>query len=169
MLKQFSILTIIASAGLCSCETMRLSDVAPETEGSALGTVRLGKENKDFFVIPGAPLTPAQMRGEFPVPPQNIVVFKTRERQPLYRVAHLAGAPARGLSRACSFVVDTIVSLTFGWFRKKEPAGAKEVPVVFPATMRPADSFAMERPRHAAVGLGPAAGRPDPHLPRNGG
>ena len=175
MLKKFSILTLLAGVALCSCQTMEFSDVAPETKGTALGSVKLGKEGKDFFVIPGSPITPAQMRGESPIPPQNIVVFKTRERQPLYRAAHAAGAPARGLHRAYNFVIDAIVNLTFGWFKKKAPAPQPEnavpqsyvYPASLPATPAP---FASARPLGgAAYGPQTAPAWSNPQTLRSGG
>lgn len=154
---------------LCSCQTMEFGDVAPETKGSALGDVKIGKQNKDFFIIPGAPITPDQMTGKSPVPPQNIVVFKTRERQPLYRAAHVAGTPARVVGRAYNYVVEAIVKLTFGWFKKKEPKAPVTAPVIYPANLLPAEPFANARSLGAPTGPSTAHVWNTPQIHRNGG
>ena len=170
MLKQLPILILLIALMLLSvsCQTMEFGDVVPDAKGSALGDVKLGKPNKDFFVIPGAPITPAQMRGEAPVPPQNIVVFKTRERQPLYKVARAAGAPVRGVCHLYNMVVDAFVSVAFGWLPKKEPKVVQPgaAPVIYPSAFTPTpqstEPFASARPHSAHV-------HPNPHPIRNGG
>ncbi|MCB1061962.1 MAG: hypothetical protein KDN20_03450 [Verrucomicrobiae bacterium] len=140
------------SVAFAGCQTFELSDVAPETKGSPMGSVKLGKEGKDFFVIPGQPVTPSQMRGEVPVPPSNIVVFKTRERQPLYKTLRVAGAPIRGFHRTFHFVYEKIANLAFGWMKKDKAPATPPVqapasgPIVYPAHMAPQTPFASARP-----------------------
>jgi len=134
-----------------------MADLAPEMEGSALGKVKLGKENVDFFVVPGEPTTSAQMLGEVPVPPKNIVVFKTREQTPIFRAARVAWAPVRGVVRSVSFVFNKIASFAFGWLKPaNKPAAPQEtpaneealagppVPVFYPAGTAP-QNFAEKR------------------------
>ncbi len=140
-----------------------------------MGAVKLGKQGKDFFVIPGEPVTPSQMRGEIPVPPSNIVVFKTRERQPHYQALRVAGAPVRGLRRSFTFVVDTIAHFAFGWMKKKdrEPsAPATEAPapgpIAYPAGMAP-QPFANARSLSAPRGPQSAHVFHTPQNLRNGG
>ncbi len=145
MLKKLSLLILVAGASFTGCQTYELADVAPETQGTSMGAVRLGKQNKDFFVIPGEPVTPAQMRGEIPVPASNIVVFKTRERQPHYRAIRVAGAPIRGMRKTFTFVVDRIADLAFGWLkrdgRRAAPATAP-APIIYPGAVVPESNFA---------------------------
>lgn len=171
MMKQMSFLIPLASVALCSCQTMKFGEVAPELQGSAMGELKLGKEGKDFFVIPGEPITPAQMRGDFPVPPQNIVVFKTRERQPMYRVARAVGAPARGISRVYSFLVDSVVKVAFGWWPKKKAEPTTTPQISYPAPMLPkAEPFAQSRLLGTTTGPRAAAhGQTNPQTHRIGG
>lgn len=180
MLKQISFLIILIALALLSvsCQTMEFGDVVPDAKGSAIGDVKLGKPNEDFFVIPGAPITPAQMRGDVPVPPQNIVVFKTREQQPLYKMARVAGIPARGVCRVYGMVVDAITHLAFGWLGKKEKAPADAAPLVYPASFAPtttastepfANARSLGAPDEMAATSGAAYDQPNPHPIRNGG
>jgi hypothetical protein len=179
MLKQISVLiTLIALASFSvSCQTMEFGDVVPEAKGSAIGDIKIGKPNRDFFVIPGAPITPAQMRGDVPVPPQNIVVFKTREQQPLYKAARIAAIPARGVTRVCTMVVDAITRIAFGWLGgKKKKEAVQATPLVYPASFTPttasAEPFANARSLGAPVGPAASAAaqyQPTPHPIRNGG
>lgn len=174
MLKNISILILAASAALSGCQTYELADVAPETSGSSMGAVRLGKQNKDFFVIPGEPMTPAQMRGEIPVPPSNIVVFKTRERQPHYRAMRAAAAPIRGVRKTFTFLVDRFADLAFGWMKRDsrpQPAPAPAAaPIIYPGAVAPETHFARNR-AEAPLMRGPSGAHVfhTPQTHRNGG
>lgn len=153
---------------------MEFSDVMPETAGSAIGAVKLGKENVDFFVIPGKPVTPEQISGQVPVPPENIVVFKTRERSGPYKAMRAVGAPARGTRTVLATIYNKVTELAFGWLKwgrksKKDqavaeadegasstgnPQPARSVPVraAYPADMLPEDTFADERANRSPAG-----------------
>ena len=174
MLKQFSVLMLAASTALTSCQTFDMADVAPEMAGTPMGSVRLGKENKDFFVIPGKPITAAQIRGEVPIPPSNIVVFKTRERQPHYKAIRAAGAPVRGMRKTFTLVIDKIADLAFGWLKRDEKkptapvAAAAPGPIAYPGSMVP-QTFARERSLGAPVGPQSAHVFHTPQSHRNGG
>ena len=160
MLKQISILIVFASMVLTSCQTMEFSDVMPETAGSAMGDIKLGKEGVDFFVIPGKPVTPEQISGAVPVPPENIVVFKTRERSAPYKAMRAVGAPARGTRTVLATIYNKVTEIAFGWLKwgkkKDEEQGeaqgqstqgnatpARTVPIraAYPEAMLPADTF----------------------------
>lgn len=173
MLKKLSVLTLIGSVALTSCQTFNLADVDPTTQGTPMGSVRLGKKNKDFFVIPGKPITPAQMRGDVPVPPSNIVVFKTRERQPHYKAMRVAGAPVRGIRKTFSMAFEKFADLAFGWLKRDkrpadQPATLATESIAYPASMLP-NQFA----GNGAIGghVGPQAAHVfhTPQTNRNGG
>ncbi len=157
---------------MTSCQTFELADVAPETQGTPMGGVRIGKKNKDFFVIPGKPVTPAQMRGDDPIPPSNIVVFKTRERQPHYKAIRAAGAPVRGMRKTFTYVIDTIADFAFGWLkrdkRKPEAPAPTPGPIAYPGSMAP-EPFARARSLGAPVGPQSAHVFHTPQTHRNGG
>ena len=120
MLKQLSLLAISVSLGLTSCSTKRFSDVVPETHGTELGNVVIGKENADYFIVPSGKPVAGQDES-----PSQLVLFKTKERHPSYRAAHLAGAPVRGVNRVTSTlasgVVNTAGAIVTAPFRKPDP------------------------------------------------
>ncbi len=120
MLKQISFLTIAVSLGLTSCSTKRFSDVVPETYGTELGNVVIGKENADYFIVPSGKPVAGQDES-----PSQLVLFKTKERHPSYRAAHLAGAPVRGVNRVTSTlasgVVNTAGAIVSAPFKKPDP------------------------------------------------
>lgn len=185
MLKKISVLIVLASMAMTSCQTLEFSDVVPETAGSPLGGVKLGKENVDFFVVPGKPVTPAEIRGEVPVPPQNIVVFRTREQTVPYKALKAAGAPIRGARNVFTEVFDKVTSVAFGWLKwgkkdKKSPeqqqapaaapqGGGATMPMVYPAGMLPQDSFANARANGASTGRKAARDLHPAQTNRNGG
>jgi len=120
MLKQISFLAISVSISLTSCSTKRFSDVVPETRGTELGNVVIGKENADYFIVPsGNPVADQEES------PSQLVLFKTKERHPSYRAAHLAGAPVRGVNRVtstlASSVVNTAGAIVTAPFKKPDP------------------------------------------------
>lgn len=194
MLKQLSVLIGLGGLAMTSCQTLEFEDVVPEMAGSPLGDVKLGKEGVDFFVVPGKPVTPEQIRGEVPVPPENIVVFKTREQTVPYKMARAAGAPARGAQHLFAKVYTKVTSFARGLFsfgknkkaREPEPEMAPQfdrealerkqqqmargaMPVIYPAGMLPEESFANTRAQGASSGRS-AARELHPTLNnRNGG
>ncbi len=120
MLKQISFLAIAVSISLTSCSTKRFSDVVPETYGTELGNVVIGKENADYFIVPSG--NPVADQDESP---SQLVLFKTKERHPSYRAANLAGAPVRGVNRVTSTlasgVVNTAGAIVTAPFKKPDP------------------------------------------------
>ena len=107
MLKQTSFLVIIVSLSLTNCSTNRFADVVPETQGTPLGAVKIGKENADYFVVPSK----KTFEGNPEQSPAQVVVFKTKERHPSYRAAHLAGAPARTVNKVGSTVIGGVTDI----------------------------------------------------------
>jgi hypothetical protein len=176
MLKQLSVLILFASMALTSCQTFELADVDPSTEGSPMGSVKLGKPGKDFFVIPGEPTTPHQLRGQVPVPPSNIVVFKTRERQTHYRALRAIGAPVRGMRKTFSFVVEKAIAIAFFWRKPKQEAAPPAAalapamgPIAYPAGVANNEPFARSRSLGAPVGPRSAHIYHTPQINRYGG
>jgi len=104
-MKTLSVLAILLSASLTSCSTKRFSDVVPETHGTELGNVVIGKENADYFIVPSG--KPVSGQDESPA---QLILFKTKERHPSYRAAHLAGAPVRGVNRVTSTLASGVVN-----------------------------------------------------------
>ena len=107
MMKTSSFLVILLSISLTNCSTKRFADVVPETQGTALGSVKIGKENADYFVIPSKQTF--ESGGE--ESPAQVVVFKTKERHPSYRAAHLAGAPVRTVNKVGSTVIGGVTDI----------------------------------------------------------
>jgi hypothetical protein len=107
MIKNTSFLVILISVGLTSCSTKRFADVVPETQGTPLGSVKIGKENADYFVVPSK----QTFHGDAEESPAQVVVFKTKERHPSYRAAHLAGAPVRTVNKVGSTVIGGVTDI----------------------------------------------------------
>ena len=107
MLKQISILVILVSLSLTNCSTKRFADVVPETQGTPLGSVKIGKENADYFIVPSK----QSFEGDPEESPAQLVVFKTKERHPSYRAAHLAGAPIRSVNKVGSTVIGSVTDI----------------------------------------------------------
>ena len=157
MLKQTSILVILVSLALTSCSTKRFADVVPETQGTPLGSVKIGKENADYFVVPSK----QSFEGDPEQSPAQVVVFKTKERHPSYRAAHLAGAPARTVNKVSSTVVGGVTDiagvLVTKPFLKQEAQPVARLPRSAPS----ASSMASVREREVvspAISVGPQSG-----------
>ncbi len=105
-MKMLSFVILAASFTSVSCSTKRFADVAPETRGTALGEVVIGKENADYFVVPTRNSIGYQQED-----PAAIVVFKTKERHPSYKAAKLAGAPMRTVNRVGSTVIGGVTDI----------------------------------------------------------
>lgn len=119
-MKMLSFLILTASLTSVNCSTKRFADVVPETRGTALGDVVIGKENADYFVVPSRNAVGYQQED-----PAAIVVFKTKERHPSYKAAKLAGAPMRTVNRVGSTVIggvtDIAGALVTQPFQKQDP------------------------------------------------
>ena len=112
------------------CKTMRMGDVLPETRGTPLGDVVLGKENEDFFVIGENEDDPEASEADSG---KKVVVFKTRERHPSWKVARVAGAPVRVLKTTIHTVIDKIGDLLTFWKPKKEETLNRAGPLATPS------------------------------------
>ena len=160
MLKYLSILVALGSFGLTNCSTKRFSDVVPETRGTALGSVTIGKENADYFVVPSG----QTVAGGYDHSPSSIVVFKTKERHPGYRAAHLAGAPVRTVNKVGSGVIGGVTDIagaliTQPFQSRPEPSQARSAhhghPAVYPSSSaRPSSNLA-----YPALSVAPEAAR----------
>ena len=116
-MKKLSILVILAGLTLSSCRTVRFGDVLPETKGTEMGAVSIGRENIDFFVIPDPedqvlPFEFNTMSADGVVASaSSIVVFKTRERHPVYKSMHTLGAPVRAFDNLTAAAYHKAVAL----------------------------------------------------------
>jgi len=133
-MKRLSIPIILVTLSLSSCRSMRLADVLPETKGTAMGSVTIGKENIDYFVIPQVDEDNEPLPFEFNTfgadgavtSASSVVVFKTRERHPVYRTMHGLGTPVRAFDHATANAFDKAVSMAHSLVNRPEAALSKE-------------------------------------------
>ena len=159
MLKQSSFLVILVSLSLTNCSTKRFADVVPETQGTPLGSVNIGKENADYFVVPSK----QSFEGDPEESPAQVVVFKTKERHPSYRAAHLVGAPFRTVNKVSSTIfggaTDVGGALVTKPFLKQEARPVEQPRSAHPsiASIREA-SIREDEVASPSISLGPQSG-----------
>lgn len=128
MLKKVSFPIILAAISLSSCRSVRLADVLPETKGTPMGAVTIGRENVDFFVIPeaGSEVLPFEFNtfGEdgAVASASSVVVFKTRERHPVHRTMHGLGAPVRAFDNVTATALDKAVGMAHSLVNRPDDA-----------------------------------------------
>lgn len=147
MLKLFSFLAIFAALALSSCKTMRLGDVLPETNGTPVGNVVLGKQNEDFFLVPD-PRTLNDPNG----PQAQVVVVKPPKEHPVKEAAHVATTPLRVAERTVSTVFRAVIGLAsklFDWGHHDPTTAPRPAPAYVstpapasPPSRRRSESFA---------------------------
>ena len=133
-MKIFLIPIIMVAFSLSSCRSMRLADVLPETKGTPMGAVTIGKENVDYFVIPQVDGDSEPLPFEFNTfgadgavtSASSVVVFKTRERHPVYRTMHGLGTPVRAFDHATAGAFEKAVSMAHSLVNRPETALSEE-------------------------------------------
>lgn len=141
-MKKISILVVLAGLTLSSCRTIRFGDVLPETKGTEMGSVSIGRENIDFFVIPEPedqvlPFEFNTMAADDVITSaSSIVVFKTRERHPVYRSMHTLGAPVRAFDNLTAAAYHKAVDLAHSLVNR--PNESREEPEIQTPLLPPA-------------------------------